>query len=91
MDNPLTCNCPRAERITGRSVGLPSLLLGGYLLAGSVVLRIGVGKAYRRLSAPTLAVIRVQLAECRAAQPHRLFQHRVEHRREVAGRRIDDL
>ena len=27
----------------------------------------------------------------RLAQPHRLFQHRVEHRREVAGRGVDDL
>ena len=26
-----------------------------------------------------------------SAQPHRLFEHRVEHRREVAGRGIDDL
>ena len=25
------------------------------------------------------------------AQAHRLFEHRVEHRREVAGRGIDDL
>ena len=25
------------------------------------------------------------------AQPHRLFQHRVEHRREIAGRGVDDL
>jgi len=24
-------------------------------------------------------------------QPHRLFEHRIEHRREVARRRIDDL
>ena len=25
------------------------------------------------------------------AQPHCLFQHRVEHRREIAGRGVDDL
>jgi hypothetical protein len=33
----------------------------------------------------------VQLAENGAAQAHRLFQHHVEHRREIARRRIDDL
>ena len=26
-----------------------------------------------------------------AAQGHRFFQHRIEHGREIAGRRIDDL
>jgi hypothetical protein len=31
-----------------------------------------------------------QDAKCRLAQPYRLFQHRVEHRREVAGRTVDD-
>ena len=25
------------------------------------------------------------------AQPHRLFQHRIEHRRQIAGRGVDDL
>ena len=42
--------------------------------------------------AQTLAVIELQ--DCRSAAPQRrvrLFQHRVEHRREVAGRGIDDL
>ena len=31
------------------------------------------------------------LAECGVAQPDRLFEHRVEHRGEIAGRGIDDL
>ena len=29
--------------------------------------------------------------ERRIAQPRRLFEHRIEHRREIAGRRVDDL
>jgi len=32
-----------------------------------------------------------EVAEARLAQPHRLFQHRVEHRAEITGRGIDDL
>src|SRR6516162_9953126 len=38
-----------------------------------------------------LAVVGPQNAERGAAQAQRPFEHRVEHRREVAGRRIDDL
>ena len=38
-----------------------------------------------------LAVVGPKTAERRLAKPHRLFEHRVEHRREVAGRGIDDL
>ena len=34
---------------------------------------------------------KARTAERGAAQLHRLFQHRVEHRREIAGRGIDDL
>jgi len=36
--------------------------------------------------AKALAVIGSQLAELRAAQPHRCFEHRVEYRGEIAGR-----
>src|SRR5215471_8077964 len=39
----------------------------------------------------TFTVIDSELAERRSAQPHCLFEHRVEDRREVAGRGIDDL
>jgi len=38
-----------------------------------------------------LAVVGHQRAKCGAAQRHRLVEHRVEHRREIAGRRVDDL
>jgi hypothetical protein len=38
-----------------------------------------------------LAIKRLENAERDFAQPHRLFEHRVEHRREVAGRGVDDL
>ena len=38
-----------------------------------------------------LTIIAQQNAESGAAQPHRLFEHRVEHRGEVAGRGVDDL
>ena len=39
--------------------------------------------------AETLAVVGGH-SERRLAQPRRLFEHRVEHRREIAGRGIDD-
>src|SRR5215469_416940 len=39
----------------------------------------------------TLAVIRPEIADARPAQAGRLFEHRVEHRCEVAGRGIDHL
>jgi hypothetical protein len=37
------------------------------------------------------AVIGHQIAEGGVAQPHRLVEHCIEHRREIAGRRIDHL
>jgi hypothetical protein len=39
----------------------------------------------------TLAVKRIKMPVSRITQAHRLVEHRVEHRREVARRRIDDL
>ena len=36
-------------------------------------------------------VIGVKMSVSGFAKPHRLFEHRVEHRDEIAGRRIDDL
>src|SRR5215813_1136154 len=39
----------------------------------------------------SLAVDDGHEAEGRPAQPHRLVEHRVEHRHEIAGRRIYDL
>jgi len=38
-----------------------------------------------------LAIERQNVPVVRLTQPHRLFKHRVEHRREIAGRGIDDL
>jgi hypothetical protein len=38
-----------------------------------------------------VAVIGEEVSIGRLAQPHRLFDDRVEHRRKVAGRGIDDL
>ena len=49
----------------------------------------GVTAIGRRME--PLTVIGHQIAKTRLAQPHRFFQHRVEHRGEVAGRGIDDL
>jgi len=37
------------------------------------------------------AFVDVQLSKCRLAQMHRFFEHSVEHWREVARRRVDDL
>ena len=48
------------------------------------------GTPSRRRPRETLAVVGLQAADSGAAQRVRLFQHRVEHRREVAGRGIDD-
>src|SRR6516225_6689582 len=39
----------------------------------------------------TLAVIEFESSMIDAAKTHRFFEHCVEHRREIAGRRIDDL
>jgi len=39
----------------------------------------------------TLAVVRPENAKSSLAETGRLFEHRVEHRREIAGRGIDDL
>ena len=38
-----------------------------------------------------VAVSKSKVSRSGLAQPHRLFEHRVEYRREVAGRGIDDL
>ena len=38
-----------------------------------------------------VAIKRPKAAEGRLAQTHRLFQHRVEHRRKIARGGIDDL
>src|SRR5204863_5656493 len=40
--------------------------------------------------AEAISAVGPQAAERGLAQPHRLFEHRVEHRREVAGRGIDN-
>ena len=37
------------------------------------------------------AIVAVQYAERRLAQPQRFFEHRIENGREIAGRGIDDL
>jgi hypothetical protein len=39
----------------------------------------------------TFAVIGKQISEIRSTQPQRLFQHRLEDRRQVSGRGVDDL
>ena len=44
-----------------------------------------------RRSVEEFAVIGPQCAERGTAQLHRLVQHSIEHRGEVAGRRVDDL
>src|SRR3954453_23738672 len=50
-----------------------------------------LGHPPARRTVPTLAVKGLQMAKRGAAQPHRLLEHRVEYRREVAGRGVDDL
>src|SRR5262249_24448084 len=43
-----------------------------------------------RNSTQLLGLGNVELPELSSAEAHRSFQHRVEHRREIAGRRVDD-
>src|ERR1700740_2223602 len=38
-----------------------------------------------------VALMSPKHAESRVAEMHRLFEHRVEHRRQIAWRRVDDL
>lgn len=49
------------------------------------------GYSMHRSSPEALAVIGVQEAKGGAAQSHRLFEHRVEDRGQIAGRGVDDL
>jgi hypothetical protein len=39
----------------------------------------------------TVAVVSVEMPTSRFAEPDRFFEHRIEDRRKVAGRGIDDL
>ena len=54
----------------------------GFEIGGNVA---GAGEA------DDLAIGDEQGTKRRLAQPHRLFQHRIEHRRQIAGRGIDHL
>ena len=67
------------DRIVGAAIPLPQLFLERA--------RIGVC----RHRAESLAIAQHQGAMGHSAEPVRLFQYRIEHRREIAGRRIDDL
>jgi hypothetical protein len=51
---------------------------------------VSLWQATRRNRAKFIPFYSSQHPECRLAQSHRLFEHRVENRGEVAGRRIDD-
>src|SRR5262249_26896884 len=44
-----------------------------------------------RGTSEAVAITSAELAESRSTQMHGLFEYRVEHRRQVAGRGIDDL
>ena len=48
-------------------------------------------QAAHRDGAEHLAVVELQTAASGAAEAVRLFEDRVEHRREIAGRAVDDL
>ena len=54
-------------------------------------LGIGCRNAPRANGTELLSIGDTHYAECRIAEPHRLVEHRIEHRREIAGRGIDDL
>ena len=72
-----------------RSPCRPSWRPAGGCLAQ--ILRERGRHAARRHGMETLAVVGVEHSERRLAQPHRLFQHRIEHRRQIARRGVDHL
>src|SRR5712692_2902718 len=49
------------------------------------------GLAANRDRTEEFAVVSEKMAVSSLAEPHHLFEHSVEHRREVAGRAVDDL
>jgi hypothetical protein len=69
------------------------LALAAIQQRGIVPSELGIGRrhAARANHTELLPVGDTHHADRRAAQMHRLFQHRIEHRREVARRRIDNL
>ena len=54
---------------------------------------IGIGRRQVTIGTKveTLPIKGIQNTERRATEAYSLFEHRVKHRREVAGRRVDDL
>ena len=68
----------RRPRIDARWANLPCPFIEARMAAGSCELN-------------EFAVIGPKHPKSRFTQPHRLFEHRIEHRREITGRRIDDL
>jgi hypothetical protein len=54
-------------------------------------LRKSLGEAAHRRSAEILAIEKLQIPTFDAAKLMRLLQYRVEHRRKIAGRGVDDL
>jgi hypothetical protein len=79
MDNGFTAHEPRPRDPKGRRYRLTRLLLD----KGRVTMNCH--------KAEELAVIGSELTVGGFAQARRLFEHRVEYRREVAGRGVDDL
>jgi hypothetical protein len=74
----------------GRAPG-QSQVRGRAILVRLQEFRKGGGHAPQSHGAKALAVVPPQRPECCFAEPGSLFEHRVEHRREVAGRAVDDL
>src|SRR6516165_5858597 len=79
MDERLAFTHPRSDRRVSRG-GIPFSKRG-----------ISCWNPASSDSTGSLAVDDGHEAEGRSTQPHRPVEHRLEHRREVAGRRIDDL
>ena len=67
------------------------LARSGLIHAGREIRRNASGTPRMRGRREALAVIGRHEPESGLAEAHRLFEHRVEHRREIAGRGIDDL
>ena len=67
--------------------------LAGGLVRGAPRQEFGItgGNAAHGQRMQMLAIVAAQHPKRCPTQPHRLFQHRVEHRRQIAGRGIDHL
>ena len=78
---------------TGFLVAMPRAIRAALLVSGFRRLAFGESgrDAQQRHPFDAFAIVRQERAERRPAQPHRPLQHRIEHRCQIARRRVDHL